>query len=265
MAGDFGVWVYAISDSIRREWLGDVTGLGGHPVYAVEAAGLAAAVTAVSLDEFGEQPLRRHLEDLAWLEAIARMHHHVIEIVADHRPVVPMRLATVYHHDAGVAAMLAARREVVAAALGRVTARTEWGVKVYAAQIPVTVAEPAAAASAGGAAASAGAAYLRRRRTELTASEDARQVTVASAEHVHTTLGRLAAAAQLRAPQAPQLTGQTGRMILNGAYLVDDEQSGDFAAAAAGLADRHPEVRIELTGPWPPYSFAAVDEHEAAV
>jgi hypothetical protein len=66
-------------------------------------------------------------------------------------------------------------------------------------------------------------------------------------------------AAQLRAPQSPQLAGQAGQMILNGAYLVDDGRSADFAAAVRDLADRHPAVRIELTGPWPPYSFAAVD------
>jgi hypothetical protein len=45
-------------------------------------------------------------------------------------------------------------------------------------------------------------------------------------------------------------------MILNAAYLLDSAHGEDFAAAVAALAGQHPGLRIELTGPWPPYSFA---------
>jgi hypothetical protein len=53
-------------------------------------------------------------------------------------------------------------------------------------------------------------------------------------------------------------------MMLNAAYLVAQDRSREFAAAADRLAGQHPAVRLELTGPWPPYSFAAVDLGEAA-
>ncbi len=76
---------------------------------------------------------------------------------------------------------------------------------------------------------------------------------------MHAALIRLASAAQLRPAQATELSGAPGPMILNGTYLVTDAQSGAFAAAARELADRFPGLRMELTGPWPPYSFATVD------
>jgi hypothetical protein len=147
--------------------------------------------------------------------------------------------------------MMAERQADFTAALGRVRARTEWGVKVYAASQ-----ERAAESPGDDSAARPGAAYLRQRRRQLDASEQAKRAAAADAERIHAALGQLAAAAELRAPQSPQLTGRPERMILNGAYLVDDERSAQFTAAVQRAAAEHEQVRVELTGPWPPYSFA---------
>jgi hypothetical protein len=49
-------------------------------------------------------------------------------------------------------------------------------------------------------------------------------------------------------------------MVLNAAYLVDDARADDFRAAVARLADLRPEIRLQLTGPWAPYSFATEEE-----
>lgn len=251
MADEAGVWVYGVAGEIAADWFAGLTGVGGQAVETVAASGLAAAVTPVSLAEFGDQALRRHLEDLDWLEGVARVHHHVVEIIAEHGPVVPMRLATVYRGPERVAAMLAAAQEDLTAALARIEARTEWGVKVYA-----TAPDEAPQRASDESAARPGAAYLRQRRSQLDASDHAREEAAASAERIHATLGRLAAAADLRPPQDPRLSGQQERMILNGAYLVDDQRSAEFTAAVQEVAAQHEPVRIELTGPWPPYSFA---------
>jgi hypothetical protein len=56
-----------------------------------------------------------------------------------------------------------------------------------------------------------------------------------------------------------ELAGAPETMVLNGTYLVEDARWAEFAAAARELASQPPGVRLELTGPWPPYSFTAVD------
>jgi hypothetical protein len=262
MTDDCGVWVYAVADKLAAQWFSGADGVGGGSIRLVRAAGLAAAVTTVRLTEFGAEALRARLEDLAWLESIARMHHRVIEIIAGQVPVVPLRLATVYRNDDRVAAMMAERQQDIAAALDRVRGRTEWGVKAYAADVAGQ--DRAAEIARDDAAASPGAAYLRQRRRQLDAGDQAKRGAVASAERIHAGLGRLAAAAELRAPQDPQLSGQRDRMILNAAYLVDDERSAQFEAAVQRVADEHSPVRIELTGPWPPYSFALPDASDAS-
>jgi Gas vesicle synthesis protein GvpL/GvpF/Gas vesicle protein len=257
-----GVWVYAIAETVGPASLGELSGVGGGAVRPVEAAGLMAIVGDVGLDEYGESALRRNLEDLDWLEAAARAHHRVIDAVGQLAPVVPMRLATVYSDDAGVSTVLAERGADFRQALRRIGTRREWGVKAYEVPPSKTGGAPAGPAAAGpgaapaAAGAGAGAAYLQRRRSELSAHAGARRAALQSAQQVHGELSRIAAENRMHAPQAPQLTGTREPMILNAAYLLDDGRGDDFAAAVSALAERHPGVRLELTGPWPPYSFA---------
>lgn len=280
------VWVYAVTDG-EPGASADMIGVGGGPVRVIRAARLTAVAGDVSLAEFGEAPLRRNLEDLDWLAQTARAHHAVIETVAKGCPVVPMRLATVFASDSGVAGLLRDRAEDFRRVLARLRGRSEWGVKAYAARpadpgpaaqagqaapaSPVDSASPAAPAARGegavpgeeGARAGSlgpGAAYLQRRRAQLAANHDARREAVASAQAVHAELGRLAVAARLYPPQAPDLTGQPTPMVLNAAYLVAEERAEEFTAAVTNLTAAHPSVELTLTGPWPAYSFVGESE-----
>ncbi len=251
-----GIWVYAITERVDLTTLAPIRGVGGRQVRTVAAARLSAVVEDVGLAEFGEEVLRRNLEDLDWLETTARAHHEVIDAAAQQGPVVPMRLATVYSGDARIAAMLTERRTDFRSALRRISGRMEWGVKAYADRQPEASDNSTVTAGASRPGGGAGAAYLQRRRNHLTAQKNARRETLASAEMIHAELSRYAAETRVHTPQEPQLTGIKAPMILNAAYLLDSARGEDFAAAVAALADQHPGLRLELTGPWPPYSFA---------
>ncbi|MCX4469736.1 GvpL/GvpF family gas vesicle protein [Micromonospora sp. NBC_01655] len=250
-AGDAaGCWLHGVVREATPATLAAVTGMDGGPLRAVPAAGLVAVVSTAPLAEYGEEALRRNLEDLTWLERAARMHHEVVAALSRAGAVVPTRLATVYRDERGVARLLAERRAELAATLDRLTGRAEWGVKGYA--VPGATAR-AAAGGGGAAPEGAGAAYLRRRRAELTARDEGQR---AAAEAVHDALAGYAVAARRHAPQDRRLSGAPTAMVLNGAYLVDVPTLGGFTGLVAALAGRHPEVRLELTGPWPAYSFA---------
>ncbi len=253
MSEEFGVWAYAITDRGEADVSG-LTGVGSATVRTAPAAGLTVLVSDVDLAEFGESALRRNLEDLAWLEQVARAHHQVIDAAARLVPVLPTRLATVYSSDASMAAVLSGQRHELRAALHRVGGRVEWGVKAYSApDAEQKGSRPAARVSD---AAGAGRAYLNRRRAQLADRQDSRQAALAGARAVHSELARHAARSRLHPPQASQLSGNRLPMLLNAAYLLDAGGADGFAAAVAAAAGAHPELRIELTGPWPPYSFA---------
>jgi hypothetical protein len=274
MSGDTGVWAYAITEhshlsrpdgDVDLSWL---TGVGEAKVRTTTCEGLIVLVSDVTLAEFGEAALRRNLEDLDWLDEVAREHHYVIDAAARLFPLLPTRLATIYASDAALCAALASRQDQLRDALRRVGGRVEWGVKVY----PAPGADKAERASASGHRADAGAgqdaepgggaglAYLQRRRAQLTSDREVKGAAVRAAQAMHTDLTAKATDTRLHPPQSAQLSGIRQPMLLNAAYLTDAADGPTFTAAVGGLATAHPELRVELTGPWPPYSFAGDDD-----
>lgn len=255
------VWVYAVCREEESRQPDTVTGVAGEALRTVTNAGLAALVGTVPLDRFGEEALRRDLEDLDRVAEIARAHHRVAAAAAQMAPTIPTRLATVYRSDERVAEVLGARAAEFRTVLTRITGRQEWGVKAYArgspdaAQSPGPPGEHPAPAGRG-----SGTAYLSRRRAQLSAAEQARRRIMEAALAVHSGLTAVAVLARRHQTQDPQLSGTNAWMVLNGAYLVDEEQTKAFAATVERLGGEHAEVRLELTGPWPPYSFAAPDD-----
>ena len=259
------VWIYAIADEAAPVFTGGPIGVGGGAARPLSAAGLMAIVGSVAQSEFGEAALRQNLEDLDWLERTARAHHEVVETVAKERPVVPMRLATVYSSDEAAAGMLRKRADDLRQALTRITGRSEWGVKGHVAKPADPAGEPERpVAGRAGPATGPGAAYLSRRRAQLAARQDARQEAVTGAQAVHAELSRLSASARVYPPRSPEIAGAAGVMVLNAAYLVADERAEEFGAAVTGLAARHRALQLTLTGPWPAYSFVGQDGTEDA-
>jgi hypothetical protein len=246
-----GAWLHGVVRDVDAARLATIGGIDGHPVRLVRGAGLTAVVSSVPMAEYGEEALHRNLEDLSWLERTARAHHQVVEELFRAGPVVPARLATVYHDAERVATVLAERRDQFAGTLDRFAGRSEWGVKGYL--VPGAAAGPPERAGAGG----AGAAYLRRRRAQLVATEEGQQAAARDAALVHETLSDRAVEGRRHPPQDRRLSGAPTAMVLNGAYLVESTRLPEFRDLVDALSTRHPAIRLQLTGPWPPYSFAA--------
>ncbi|WP_079122617.1 GvpL/GvpF family gas vesicle protein [Streptomyces abyssalis] len=234
-----------------------LTGPSGAPVRTVEGAGLGALVSDVPAGMYDEAGLKAQLEDMERLETLARSHHDVVAAAYEHTTVLPMRLATVYLGDGRVSEMLAERGAEFEALLSRLEGHVEWGVKVYA--DPREAAAGAAGESSGGAGTASGSpgrAYLQQRRRQRSTHRDTYRAAGAVAERVTELADGVATAKVAHRPQQGELAAGPGENITNDAYLVPASRSEDFKAAIGGIAEDVPGVRVELTGPWAPYSFA---------
>jgi hypothetical protein len=147
-----------------------------------------------------------------------------------------------------------------------VQGRAEWAVKIILdpARAGATGTEPGAP-PAGETGPSSGRDYLARKRHERTTREDLLAQIDAAVRDAHEQLRRHARASALLRPQNTELSGRRGRMVHNGAYLVDAGQADDFAAAARELAEaqRSRGLELEVTGPWAPYNFVTAGERES--
>ena len=244
-----GLWAYCVAraDAALAEG-----GPGVHPdgeLTWLRDGGLALLVSRVPLAEFGEEPLRRNLNEFAWLERVARAHEAAIAAAFQAAPVIPLRLATIFAGEDGARRMLEERREALAGALDLLAGREEWSVKLLI--------ESAAAPAEARAEAGSGTDYLMRRREERRRRAEADDRAAGLAEDVHAHLQELAVAARTLPAQNRELSGLEGDMVLNGAYLVERDRAADLRALVAALEERGQGhgARIALAGPFPPYSF----------
>ncbi|WP_328741003.1 GvpL/GvpF family gas vesicle protein [Streptomyces erythrochromogenes] len=223
---------------------------GTEPAPSTSLALLAFVASDVPEQDFNETALKNHFEDLDWLEYVARTHHDVVQAVAARAPVLPLRMATVYQDDHRALQALAAQEDVFIQRLDQLRDHTEYGVKIY---LTTEATQPPAAAPAP--AASPGKAYLQARRAQRHSRDAVYQQAEQAAETIETIASRHATQRVRHAPQRGELTG-TQENVVNYAYLIPDDQAGPFQAAIADAAQHFPDLRIEVTGPWAPYSFA---------
>ncbi|MEU6367372.1 GvpL/GvpF family gas vesicle protein [Streptomyces sp. NPDC046931] len=251
-------YVYAVCRPFGAALEDGPAGVAGVPPRQLPHRGLIAIVSTVPEEDFGEAPLRAHLEDLGWLTATARAHQGVIDALTSVTTPLPLRLATVFRDDSGVRAMLEEREDDFHRALDRLDGRVEWGVKVYAeAERTERAQEPPGDRKA--ASATSGRDYLRQRRLRHQAHEEIRENTERFVRRLHETLSGCAEDSLLHPPQNPALSQVPGRNVLNAAYLVPRSASEAFVERVDGEKSGIPGVRVELTGPWAAYSFSGVE------
>ena len=262
-------YAYAVvrsSAAAERTVFAHVRGVADTPVTLVRSGALAAVVSAVRRDEFSEAALKVGLEDMQWLEATARAHHQVIETLAARTTVLPLRLATVYLDENRVRDMLREREAAFTALLDRLADHVEWGVKVYAEVPPPSPPTPVAAEGLADEA-NPGRAYLRSRRHQRQEREDAWRLAEEAVRRTEEQARGLAVERTRHRPQEGGLAQVPGENVANDAYLVPRRLAEEFRNRMLHAADGLHGVRVDVTGPWAPYSFTvplAPDAQEEA-
>lgn len=238
-------YVYAILPRDARPPSG-LTGWDGAPLAPVAWGNLAALTSSVGAG--GPRPT----------PANVLRHAAIVEGLREVGPTLPVRFGTVLGDVDAVRAALAQRYDVLVADLERLGSTIEFGLTVLWDPPDVTDVDVASASDRPEGSGD-GARYLQAR-----VAEQRRQAALRRRAE--------ALVRELEAVLAPHLLEwrssilPTPRLPLRAAYLVDPARIESFRDALATLRADHPELRVLLSGPWPPYSFVSpADETERLV
>jgi hypothetical protein len=269
----YGYYVYGVAANNGYQPIEELSLAGidpAFPVWGLPHRSLQAVVSRVSLQEFGQEALEANLEDLHWLEAKVRVHEEILDAVSSDRSLVPTRFGTIYREEASVRAMLDRHGARLAAALAQLEDKQEWGVKLYCdagclAETVGQVSDRVRELQAEIAAKSEGVAYFVKKKLERMVAEEVERVSNDVAQCSHDRLACRADETVTNRIQGKELTGRTEAMVLNDAYLVAKDRLAAFGAEVDSLMEEYGDLGFsyEVTGPWPPYNFAAIDLAES--
>ena len=200
-----------------------------------------------------------------WLGAKALAHQAVLERVSADGTLVPMGFGVIYRSESRVQEMLAKHYDEFAEALRRLENKREWGVKVYCdrealseriGEISDRVRELRAAIGEE----AGGKAYFKKKKLTEAIAEESERFGNECAQGSHDRLSRHADDTAINALQDREITGRQEEMLLNGAYLVAQNELDAFRNELAVLEREYGRLgfSFDLTGPWPPYNFAAI-------
>jgi len=61
-----------------------------------------------------------------------------------------------------------------------------------------------------------------------------------------------------KAIQSKELKLFSERLILNTSFLIDRDKINDFSSEVEQLGNKYPDLKIQYSGPWPPYNFVDI-------
>lgn len=239
---------------------------GERPLELIPWRDVVAVVSTVRVDDFLGPRAEARMSDLAWVGPQACRHEEVIERVMRGSPVVPARFAALFSSRESLATWLGTHHDAISRALDRFADHAEWAIKgtldrrkARARLLALTLARRGGVRSS-----SPGARYFEERRIQAGIGQELG----AWLNEVGAGIARrlLDHAAEFRERRV--LTGATpdeeGTRILNWAFLVSRRSVDDFSAQIRRINTDHAEhgLVLDLSGPWPPYSFSPLLEPE---
>lgn len=258
---DTVVYVYGVVRPRRREprdtWTLPCTGVCGAPVSVVANGDLAAVVSPVSARDLGPQAPPGKLQDARWIATSALAHHRVLESLLGSCTVAPFKFGALCPDAEAVREMIARHRAELEGVLSRVDGAAEWDVTLSCELRALHRARPEPAGPADGAAAtSEGTAYFLRRRAEERDLREADARVAARTAEVRERLAGAARASVVRRVPSRRPHREGPETVLHDAYLVADEDRERFLGAAAAQREcGRPGFGLDVSGPWPAYSF----------
>lgn len=222
------------------------------------AGGLAAVICRVPLAEWTGPDAEARLRDLNWLGPRAVRHEAVIELVMAGGSVLPLRFGSLFSSAASLKAWLAAEAGPIQAFFAESAGFEEWSLKGWLAAAPAEAALLADDPRFKALPASPGARYLLEQKLRKDIARSVRTWARGQEQQVLAELRGLVARTRVLRSLGGEVSGRTEEVMFHQALLVPKPGRQELIDKVTAL-DRELQGRgltLELTGPWPLYSFA---------
>lgn len=240
----------------------------GSTVLHEDFAGITAVCCEVPLDEFSGPSAESRLQDLTWVAPRALKHGEVIQRVMEYSPVLPARFGTLFFSAQSLRRLFERNISEIDEYLDRVADRDEWAVKGVMSRTKLRerlgskkIARQQQLLSS----IPPGMRYFKERQLMAEVDRDLGGWIKDLCRGVATRLTERSTDWHRRDIVVRSKEESGEETFLNWAFLVDREQAGEFESRllAVNQAYNPYGVHFDLSGPWPPYSFAPVLEMAA--
>jgi hypothetical protein len=231
-----------------------------HPVFMRDYSNITAVLSQVMLEEFVGQAAEERVQDIAWITPRACRHQEVIEQIHRQTDLFPARFGTIFSTDDVLANLIRQHHEQIRTFLDRVQGHAEWSLKGFLDRNKAIAELSTAALSAEARRLerlSAGARYFEEKKIQAAAAKQLNHWLKMVLNALMQNLDEVATRHCCRALLSRKATGAEIDMVLNGAFLVANDCLEDFRNKADQFNQTHAQAGLvlELSGPWPPYSF----------
>lgn len=223
----------------------------------LDAGGLAAVYCLIELADWTGSDAETRLRDLNWLGPRAVRHEAVIELVMAGGPVLPLRFGSLFSSLASVRAWLTGAAAEIDPFLHKSESFEEWSLKGWLDVPRAEAARLAADPRLKALPASPGARYLLEQKLRQDITKTVRAWARSIEQRLLGELRELAGGTRTLRALSGDVSGRTEEVMFHQALLVPNARRGELAE---WLARHNAELSafgllLELTGPWPLYSF----------
>ncbi len=240
--------------------------LQSHPgcdeLFFLEIDGLYAAIKYVSEDDYSEVNIKKRLSDEPWLDENVREHLRVIGLIMQVNTVIPFNFGTIYKSKESLKKFVGAYANDFKKALLYLENKEEWSVKAFCNKQKiieniVVLSQNVADIEAQIKASSPGKAYILKKKKSDILGKEINSIYNTISKHLFTCMNELPDEYRLNALSTEKLSEEDDDMIINAAFLLRKESVDTFITCTESLIIEHENIglSLEVTGPWPPYSF----------
>jgi len=221
---------------------------------------LVAIWSPVLLADFSGPEAEERMQDLTWIGPRVIRHQEVVTGVMRHSPVLPVRFGTIFASLANLEKVLQRHADTIAGFLERLTDQEEWAVKGMLDRpgaknklFCLKLAREAESLEA----LSPGKRYFEEQRLRAAGDQELQQWLHKVCREVWTDLRDYTAGIQERRLLSRKTTGSDQDMVWNWALLIPRQAVGGFQTRIQDINAQYADcgLRVEVAGPWPPYSF----------